>query len=430
MLASDWAAERVVEKRAGDTILACDIQKLLIEESVAGDNELLARRKLLARRDPIACLHQLQRLNRSLLKESERQLDDHVRLSAILRIQMLFRGKTAATLLRFDLTKGGDRKRVRAALTWLKQQRLLLRAEARMVAATARPRLERRALSLCRRPACWKCPPWRCLSLLATPSRPPYGVQGVGAWARKSTLEGAPTSLNPLGMHEWARVMNGKPPMVMHAGRLVSSEYRSAKDTKAGAGLPSRTTEGGRQHSMARGLPPFLPPSLPPSEGPKAQRSPSQGRVLAAYSQHTRSSPCGRSRCPRGPGTPACSAWVSGPALGPRAELLPHGCRRERGGLRWLPGCLAACLPSPISSPDSVPCPCASRQHPAFVLVREAQRELLGVEAQMRRIAEVQRHRTDVAHIYEHVHVHVHVHVHGHCHVRPTLGTATHGHCP
>jgi hypothetical protein len=30
--------------------------------------------------------------------------------------------------------KGGDRKRVRAAITWLKQQRLLLRSEARMVA--------------------------------------------------------------------------------------------------------------------------------------------------------------------------------------------------------------------------------------------------------------------------------------------------------
>tara|TARA_B100000795_G_scaffold169454_1_gene127717 strand:- start:274 stop:501 length:228 start_codon:yes stop_codon:yes gene_type:complete len=32
--------------------------------------------------------------------------------------------------------------------------------------------------------------------------------------------------------------------------RLLSSEYRSAKDTKAGAGLPSRTTLAGRQHPV------------------------------------------------------------------------------------------------------------------------------------------------------------------------------------
>ena len=80
---------------AAKAVLVDTIQTLLIEEAVAGDNELQVRRKLLARRDPIACLRQLQRLNRSLIAESQRQLENHVRLTATLRIQMLFRGKTA-----------------------------------------------------------------------------------------------------------------------------------------------------------------------------------------------------------------------------------------------------------------------------------------------------------------------------------------------
>jgi hypothetical protein len=89
---SDGAAA----KAAAKAVLVDTIQKLLVEEAVAGDNELQVRRKLLARRDPIACLRQLQRLNRSLIAESRRQLENHVRLAATLRIQMLFRGKTAA----------------------------------------------------------------------------------------------------------------------------------------------------------------------------------------------------------------------------------------------------------------------------------------------------------------------------------------------
>ena len=89
---SDGAAAKATTK----AVLVDTIHKLLVEEAEAGDNELQARRKLLARRDPIACLRQLQRLNRSLIAESERQLENHVRLAATFRIQMLYRGKIAA----------------------------------------------------------------------------------------------------------------------------------------------------------------------------------------------------------------------------------------------------------------------------------------------------------------------------------------------
>ena len=88
---------------AAKAVLVDTIQTLLIEEAVAGDNELQVRRKLLARRDPIACLRQLQRLNRSLIAEGQRQLENHARLAATLRIQMLFRGNTAAEVIALAL---------------------------------------------------------------------------------------------------------------------------------------------------------------------------------------------------------------------------------------------------------------------------------------------------------------------------------------
>ena len=49
-----------------------------------------------ARRDPLACLHQLQFWNKRLLVETERRLVAHAELSAVLRIQMCYRGKTPA----------------------------------------------------------------------------------------------------------------------------------------------------------------------------------------------------------------------------------------------------------------------------------------------------------------------------------------------
>ena len=134
--------------------------------------------------------------------------------------------------------------------------------------------------------------------------------------------------------------MNGTPPMVMHAGRLVSSEYRSAKDTKAGAGLPSRTTEGGRQHSMARGLPPFLPPSLRRSKGPEVSLPRSRARsILAAYSQQpVRPQPLPQR--PRHTRLLSVGLWAcSGPESRASAARMPE---RERGAAvaAWLPGCL------------------------------------------------------------------------------------------
>ena len=48
-------------------------------------------------------MRQLQRLNRSLIAEGQRQLENHARLAATLRIQMLFRGNTAAEVIALAL---------------------------------------------------------------------------------------------------------------------------------------------------------------------------------------------------------------------------------------------------------------------------------------------------------------------------------------
>ena len=136
---------------ADPRILGERITEVLIEEALAGDEEILARRRVLARRDPIACLLQLQRLNRKLLAETERRLRDHAMLCAVLRIQTAFRGKTASSAIRCAQTIGRDRIRVRDAMKWLKQQRMLLRNEARTLVKEAEPRLARKVLDLRRR---------------------------------------------------------------------------------------------------------------------------------------------------------------------------------------------------------------------------------------------------------------------------------------
>ena len=140
------------------TPLADTIQTLLFEEAFAADEELKARRKLQARKDPVACLHQLRRLNRSLLAETKRRLDNHLRMAYALRLQRRWRGKInpnlvtiAAAVARNAQMVADDRSRVHAALKWLKRQRLLLRAEARSIASEVLPRQENRALGLRRR---------------------------------------------------------------------------------------------------------------------------------------------------------------------------------------------------------------------------------------------------------------------------------------
>ena len=138
------------------TPLADTIRTLLFEEAFAADEELKARRKWLARKDPVACLHQLRRLNRSLLADTKRRLDNHLRLAYALRLQRRWRGKlnpgtVAAAVARNAQTVADDRSRVHAALKWLKRQRLMLRAEARSIASEVLPRQENRALGLRRR---------------------------------------------------------------------------------------------------------------------------------------------------------------------------------------------------------------------------------------------------------------------------------------
>ena len=146
--------EVIVPKKS--TPLADTIQSLLFEEAFAADEELKARRKWLARKDPVACLHQLRRLNRSLLADTKRRLDNHLRLAYALRLQRRWRGRlnpgtVAAAVARDAQTVADDRSRVYAALKWLKRQRLMLRAEARSIASEVLPRQENRALGLRRR---------------------------------------------------------------------------------------------------------------------------------------------------------------------------------------------------------------------------------------------------------------------------------------
>ena len=84
----------------GAAELIDEIEDLLVEQAIAQDDLELARRRVLARRDPLGCLHQLQFWNKQLLADIERKLVNHATLSSVLRIQMWYRGKTPVASIR------------------------------------------------------------------------------------------------------------------------------------------------------------------------------------------------------------------------------------------------------------------------------------------------------------------------------------------